>query len=61
MPSPLAEYNLIKSCENYGKQGFSRINISIMLDRSEAWVSQTYSLLNHPDLIDAIKDGKYSF
>jgi len=60
MPSPFFEYRQMKYCEGLGQKGLSRQDQAMIMDRSEAWVSQTYSLLANLELIEAMKEGLIS-
>lgn len=47
----LTDYELLLQCEKMEKAGFSRADQAETMDVSEAWISQSHSLLNGPDCI----------
>ena len=58
---PLSDYEIIMQCQLLEEAGMSRQQQAQMLNLSEAWVSQTYSLLNpekcNPRVLEAMASG----
>lgn len=56
---PLSEFELLLQVEEMEKEGFTRAEQATTMRKSEAWISQSHSLLkSHPHLLDAIQKDK---
>lgn len=54
----LTDYELLLQCDNLEKAEVSRAEQAQMFEKSEAWISQSHSLLNgHPEVLEALASG----
>jgi hypothetical protein len=54
----LTDYEILLQCATLQEAGHTRAEQAKVFDKSEAWVSQSHSLLaGHPMILDAMRDG----
>lgn len=54
----LTDYEILLQCATLQEAGHTRAEQAHVFDKSEAWVSQSHSLLaGHPMILDAMRDG----